>query len=224
MKLNKIVLLAVFVLFSLADLKAAVPVIYLSQTNTFSVNPSQTLSWNQFDPSLGTLTGITFEANSGLTGSFTVSNLGSSSMNARRSQAENIFEFLGSGSPGLVFSDSLSPIVTTPVSNNTGTTIGAGQSQIFTIAAGQGLALPSTDFFSYATYFTGAGSVLSAASMAINITSTGASYIVNSDAAKTEGSAILTYIYQVPEPSSGALLMLGIGGLIALRRVRRKAD
>ena len=221
MKLNKFLILAVFGLFSVADLKAAAPAIYISQTNSFSVNPTQTLSWTQFDSSLGTLTGITFEATSGLTGAFTVSNLGTSSMNARKSQAENIFEFLGSGSPGLVFSDTLTPITTTPVSNNTGTAISAGQSQVFTITAGQSLSLPITDLFFYANYFIGTGSVLSSASMAINITSTGANYTVDSSAAKTEGSAILTYIYSVPEPSSGSLILLGLGGLIALRRARR---
>ena len=221
MKYNQILTLTVFALFSFAEAKAAAPLISISQTNAFSVNPTQTLIWNQFDSSLGTLTGITFEATSGLSGSFTVSNQGSSSMTARRSTAENVFEFLGADSPGVIFSDSYTPVITTPVSNNTGTTIAAGQSQVFTITAGQSFSLPSADFFSFASYFTGTGTVLSDASMSINITATGATFQVDSSAAKTDGSAILTYIYQVPEPSSGALLLLGIGGLVALRRVRR---
>jgi hypothetical protein len=221
MKYNQILTLTAFALFSFAEAKAALPLISISQTNAFSVNPTQTLSWTQFDSSLGTLTGITFEATSGLSGSFTVSNQGSSSMNARRSTAENIFEFLGAGSPGVIFSDSYTPIITTPVSNTTGTAIAGGQSQVFTITAGQSFSLPSTDFFSFASYFTGTGTVLSESSMSINITATGATFQVDSSAAKTDGSAILTYIYQVPEPSSGALLLLGIGGLVALRRARR---
>ena len=182
MKYIQILTLVALALFPFTEAKAAASLISISQTNAFTVNPTQTLTWNQFDSSLGTLTGITFEASSGLTGTFTVSNLGTGSMNARKSQAENIFQFLGSGSPGLVFSDTLTPINTSPVSNNTGTEIFAGQSQVFTITAGQSLSLPNTSLFSYANYFIGTGSVLSSASMAINITSTGASYTVNSDA------------------------------------------
>ena len=167
MKYNQILTLTVFALFSFAEAKAAGPLISISQTNAFSVNPAQTLTWNQFDSSLGTLTGITFEATSGLSGSFTVSNQGSSSMTARRSTAENVFEFLGAGSPGVIFSDSYTPVITTPVSNNPGTTISVGQSQVFTITAGQSFSLPSADFFSFASYFTGTGTVLSDASMSL---------------------------------------------------------
>ena len=223
MQFHKISILVAVALVSFSEgkVKAAATVFSISQTNAFTVNPTQTLTWNQFDSSLGTLTGITFEATSGLSGSFTVSNQGSSSMTARRSTAENIFEFLGAGSPGVIFSDSYTPIITTPVSNNTGTVIAGGQSQVFTITAGQSFSLPSADFFSFASYFTGTGTVLSDASMSINITATGATFQVDSSAVNTDGSAILTYIYQVPEPSSGSLILLGLGGLVALRRARR---
>lgn len=206
-----------------AEARAASPLIYLAQTNSFAVNPSATLNWSQFDPNLGTLTGITFEASSGLAGSFTVINSSSSSMRARNSTAELLFNFLGTGSPGEVFSDTLAPISTSPTSNSTGTNISGNSSQVFTILAGQTIDLPLVDWYSFQSYFTGTGAVSSSASLAVNVTSTGGLYTLDSSATTASGSAILTYIYQVPEPSAASLLIFGLGGLAALRRVRRKS-
>jgi len=224
MKYPKLLIALAFAVALGAEARAAGPLVYLAQTNSFSVNPTATLNWNQFDSNLGTLTGITFEASSGLVGSFTVINSSSSSMKARNSTAELIFNFLGTGSPGEVFSDTLAPISTSPSSNSSGTNISGNSSQLFTIAAGQTVGLPLVDWFSYQSYFTGTGAVASSASLAVNVTSTGGLYTLDSSATTANGSAILTYIYQVPEPSAASLLIFGLGGVFALRRCRRKAD
>jgi hypothetical protein len=224
MKYQKLLITLAFAVALGAEARAVGPLVsYLAQTNSFSVNPTATLNWNQFDPNLGTLTGITFEASSGLVGSFTVINSSSSSMKARNSTAELLFNFLGTGSPGEVFSDALAPISTSPISNSTGTNISGNSSELFTIGPGQTVDLTLVNWFSYRSYFTGTGAVASSASLAVNVSSTGGLYTVDSSATTANGSAILTYIYQVPEPSAASLLIFGLGGLVAIRCVRRKS-
>lgn len=222
MKFVRSLLLMMFGLAFGAELHAAVPLVYLSQTNSFVANPSQSVSWNQFNPSLGTLSGITFEGTAGISGYFTVQNLDSaSSMNVSDSKVRFSFLFSGSGAPPRINSSYLTPITTSPVSNSTGTDIPAGATQPFDVIGTQYFSLPSTDWFSFASYFTGSGTVSSVASQSINITSDGPNYLLNSTPTASSGSAILTYIYTVPEPSCVSLLALGLGGLVALRRCRR---
>lgn len=227
MKFTKCFIAVAFAFALSTELRAAAPLVYLSQTNTFSVNPTTTLNWNKFDSSLGTLTGITFVANAVISGSFTVINQDvANEMTASDSNARYRFVFgAGAGTPGTIFSNYLQPIVTTPSTDSTGTVIGPDfASQVFSINGSQSYDSITKDWFSSsAGYFTGIGTVSSTVAQFVNITSTGSNYNLNSNATKTDGSAILTYIYQVPEPSSASLLIFGLGGLVALRRVGRRA-
>ena len=226
MKLNKFLILAVFGLFSVADLKAVSPLIQtIIQTNTFTVNPSQSLTWNQFDSSLGTLTGITFSVNAGISGSFTVFNSDTvSGLQVTDSNSRLRFAFgAGTGTPGNVFNEYIAPIPTSPLSDSVGSPVAANSSQLFTISAGTQYVDLMRDFFSSSqAYFTGLGTVSSVVQQFLAITSTGENYNLNSSLTKSSGTAVLTYTYQVPEPSSGSLILLGLGGLVALRRMRRR--
>lgn len=223
MKYIQILALVALALFPFTEAKAAAPLISISQTNAFTVNPTQTLTWNQFDSSLGTLTGITFDVTAGISGSFLVTNFDTASgLQVTDSNSRLRFLFsTGTGSPGSVFNDYINPIPTSPLSDSVGSPIAASGSQVFSISAGTQYVDLTRNFFSSSQYFTGLGTVTSAVQQFLAITSTGENYNLNSGLTKSSGTAVLTYIYQVPEPSSGVLLLLGIGGLVALRRARR---
>ena len=227
MKYQKLLITLAFAVALGAEARAVGPLVsYLSQTNSFSVNPTATLNWNQFDSSLGELTGITFEASSGLIGSFRVTNSDLvTSLQVTDSKSELRFRFsTGTGSPGDVFNETISPIPTLPSSDSTGSTVGASSFRVFAINAGTQYADLTRNFFSSSqSYFTGSGTVSSAVQQFLSITSTGENYSLNSTDTKSSGTAVLTYIYQVPEPSAASLLIFGLGGLAAIRCVRRKS-
>ena len=200
---------------------------YIYQTNTFAVNSGLiSKNWQQFNPTLGTLTGITFEASAGLSGSFFVENQNTSANQIRvRYSADRISAaFIGENSPGDILGNAYQYISTNPDSGFGGTYISQGLSTTFNINNGQTMTLPSEDLFPFASYFTGLGIVSTDFSQLFNVTVTGGAYRVNSDNVLADGSATLTYIYQVPEPSAASLLIFGLGGVFALRRCRRKAD
>lgn len=225
MKYPKFLIALAFVLALGAEARAAVPLVYLSQTNSFLVNPAATLNWNQFDSNLGTLTGITFTVNAGISGSFTVTNRDLvSSLLVTDSNSRLRLRFTGTGSPGDIFNEYIAPIPTSPLSDSTGTFVEADSSQVFAITPGTQYAELTRDFFPTSqAYFTGLGTISSQVQQFLLITSTGEDFILSSTNTKSSGTAVLTYIYQVPEPSAASLLIFGLGGLAALRRVRRNA-
>jgi hypothetical protein len=203
---------------------------YINQTNTFAVNAgSISKQWQQFDPTLGTLTGITFEASAALSGSFDVENQNTVNNPIRvRNSNDGILVTFQEGdegyvSPGAIFGTQYDPILTSPDSGSTGTTVNRGITRTFSIDNGQTMILPLQDLFPYESYFTGLGTVSSDFSQLFAVSVSGGAYRVNSDNVLANGSATLTYIYQVPEPSAASLLIFGLGGLAAIRCVRRKS-
>jgi hypothetical protein len=203
---------------------------YINQTNTFAVNSgSISTQWQQFDPRLGTLTGITFEASAALSGSFDVENQNTSNnpIRVRDSNDQILVTFQDNSpdysSPGDIFGTDYDPILTSPDPGTLGTSINRGVTTTFNINNGQTMILLSEDLFPYELYFTGLGTVSSDFSQIFNVTVTGGRYRVNSDNVLANGSATLTYIYTVPEPSAASLLIFGLGGLAAIRCVRRKS-
>jgi len=231
MKYTKTLIALAFAVALGAEARAAGPLVYLAQTNSFIVNPVAPLNWNQFDSNLGTLTGITFNVNAGISGSFTVTNRDPvSSLFVTDSNSRLRLRFRtaesrpGTGSPGDIFNEYIAPIPTSPLSNSTGTVVGADSSQVFTITAGTQYAELTRDFFPTSqAYFTGLGTISSEVQQFLLITSTGEDFNLSSTNTKSSGTAVLTYIYQVPEPSAASLLIFGLGGLVAMRCVRRKS-
>lgn len=199
--------------------------LYIYQTNTFAVNSgSISKEWQQFDPTLGTLTGITFEASATLSGSFVVENQNTSNNRIRvwyPTDRINV-AFQGDESPGDWMGTEYGPISTSPDSGSVGTYINRGATTTFNIDNGQTMILPSEDLFSF-YYFTGLGTVSTDFSQFFAVSVSGGMNRVNSENVLATGSATLTYIYQVPEPSAASLLIFGLGGLAAIRCVRRKS-
>jgi len=227
MKYQKLLITLAFAVALGAEARAVGPLVsYLSQTNSFIVNPVETLDWNKFDSNLGTLTGISFSVNAVISGSFTVTNTDPvTPLQVTDSDSRLRFQFsTGTGSPGSVFNSYISPIPTLPSSDSTGSTVGASSSRVFDINAGTQYTDLTRDFFSSSqAYFTGSGTVISEVQQFLRITSTGEKYSLDSSDTKSSGTAVLTYIYQVPEPSAASLLIFGLGGLVAVRCVRRKS-
>ena len=225
MKYTKTLIALAFAVALGAEARAAGPLVYLAQTNSFIVNPVAPLNWNQFDSNLGTLTGITFNVNAGISGSFTVTNRDPvSSLFVTDSKSRLRLRFTGTGSPGDIFNEYIAPIPTSPLSDSTGTVVGEDSSQVFTITAGTQYAELTRDFFPTSqAYFTGLGTISSEVQQFLLITSTGEDFNLSSTNTKSSGTAVLTYIYQVPEPSAASLLIFGLGGLVAMRCVRRKS-
>ena len=229
MKYPKI--LSAFALLSILGMEGhSETLLYIYQTNTFAVNSgSISKQWQQFDPTLGTLTGITFEASAALSGSFDVENQNTvnNSIRVRNSNDQILVTFQDNSpdyvSPGAIFGTQYDPILTSPDSGSTGTTVNRGITRTFSINIGQTMILPLQELFPYESYFTGLGTVSSDFSQLFAVSVSGGAYRVNSDNVLANGSATLTYIYQVPEPSAASLLIFGLGGLVAVRCVRRKS-
>ena len=223
-------ILIAFALLSIAGMEGhSETLLYIYQTNTFAVNSgSISREWQQFNPTLGTLTGITFEASAALSGSFQVQNQNPSNTQIRvRFSTDRIFvafqEQADVGNPVPIIGTAYQFISTVPNSATTGTYINQGTTTTFSINNGQTMILPLEDLIGFEDYFTGFGTVSTDFSQLFNVQVTGGTFSVNSENVLATGSATLTYIYTVPEPSAASILIFGLGGLAALRRVRRNA-
>jgi hypothetical protein len=228
MKYPKI--LGAFALLSILGMEGhSESLLHIYQTNTFAVNSGPiSKQWQQFDPTLGTLTGITFEASAGLSGWFDVQNQNTNNNRILvRFSSDRILvafqEQADVGNPVSVMGTRYQFISTVPNSASTGTYINQGTTTTFSINNGQTMILPIEDFLPFEDYFTGFGTFSTDFSQLFLVQVTGGTFSVNSENVLATGSATLTYTYQVPEPSVASLLIFGLGGLVAVRCVRRKS-
>jgi len=171
-----------------------------------------TLSFAQFDSSLGTLESIELSFASSLVLSGSVTNISSASHNYTLNGSSKA-TLIGNG---FNFSETLA---SGPISIGT---IGKHATKLLAPISGAGS--DSATILSGFTPYLGLGTVdfTFASTKNFNLTPAAATLDL---LAKVGGSATLTYNYEaaVPEPASWALMLFGFGGMGAVMRVRRRA-
>lgn len=190
--------------------------------------------FNQFNPSLGSLTGVDVIVNSSYAaGSATVTNNSpTSNVTIRFIQSDlEVFEDVALG-----FSGYAGPTVnlnTSPTAKNPANFVLIPQAQqSFTVNAGQSLSGNTAQEIPISSgslgAYLGSGTVSFYAISSINLTTIGSAYTVNSSAYNAPTSLSLRYTYTaapspVPEPGQVAasiLLAVAVGGAWAYRRWR----
>lgn len=200
----------------------------LTQTVSFL---SSSFIFDQYNPSLGTLTGISLSiVESNDLGSFHVI----ATTNLRVKNPTDFFTLTDNQNSGGGYTGSSTALLTTP---GTATTLGhfvaAGTNQTYTLT-GKSL-INSTavteDLSGFLATYTGTGSVSFGAKITPQIVVTGGSGTQILDNWSNTTKIALVYSYTVPDPvpavpeasSSLALLALGVGGLLTRRRSKRAA-
>jgi len=227
MKLNKFLILSVFGLFSMTDLRAAGPMIMTySQTNSFAnfTTSPRTLNFNLLDTAFNQSVALSDIISISITaslikgaGTWSITEIDEQTQFVTATQSTKAW-FTSSKRIGIDGSES-TPALDSPFSQLIGIAPLATESGDFgTFSTGVfGGPLDGsfyTDYLGTGTF----GIVLNGAQ---SFVVTGGAVNQSSTPPRISGNVIVTYEIAVPEPSSGALLMLGLGGLVALRRMRR---
>ncbi len=206
------------------------------QTSALNVDTDSGVNFvfNQFNPALGSLTGVDVIVNSSFAaGSATVTNNSpTNNVTIRFIQSElDVFD-----APALGFNGYAGPTVslnTSPTAKHpTNFVLSPLGQQSFTVNAGQSLSGNATQEIAISSgslgSYLGGGTVSFFAISSINLTTIGSSYAVDSTAYYAPTSLSLRYTYTaspspVPEPGQVAasiLLALGAGGFWVYRRWR----
>ncbi|MTV39550.1 choice-of-anchor E domain-containing protein [Duganella radicis] len=203
-----------------APAMAAVVEYDITSLNTTQTNILTNLLIQKFDSSLGTLTGITIEYESAVSGHVALSN---SSLTKDKSATVGLTATMAlTGPGGLSLSDTdtlFSGVVVTAVKNTTNVIVASGEGNL---SGSQALDA------AYFGLFTGTGSVT--ASLAINATGAAAvsSGVRPQFTTLADGAGKVTYTYDiapVPEPETYGMLLLGLGVVAyAAKRKSRSAQ
>ena len=194
----------------------------ITQLQSFSGLSTNSLvqTWNQFDSTLGTLTGISLTIDGTVTGSFNVSNVDSiDPANLSNPRDRLRLTFTGSGAPP-VQQTTQTTLTTTPAMPYEMDPLSNGSFNLGPIP--QSLGSVNNNLFTFASFFTGLGTLSSTLIQPFVLTSDNSgNTIVDYSQMFASGSVSLDYTYNaVPEPSTYALF--GIGALALVIAYRRK--
>lgn len=173
----------------------------------------------QFDSSLGTLTGVrVIVVQSALAGSFTVTNNGETDIEVDKVTSDFRVQQVSSGLGYSQVLIELDPLGTDPVSNPSAT-IAPTKLQEFTITSSAYTISDQIIDGAFFSAYEGSGDVTFGIRNRLIVTTTGATFAVDSGNVATTTQMAIEYTYEViPEPSTA---LLGSLGLFALLRRRR---
>jgi hypothetical protein len=176
----------------------------------------------QFDPSFGTLTGVTVKVvESSLTGNFKVTNAGLTTLTVGPNTADFRVDDVSNNLGYAVQLIEIEPLLTA-ASTSPFDQISSGDFEVYTITPNQGYSVDdqNIDASKFAAY-TGTGDVTFNVRNRINIAATGSSYTVDTANAYTSTKMAITYTYTpIPEPGSWLIVCGGLGAGLFVRRRR----
>ena len=193
----------------------------LTQTQSYSLAGTSSVTsvtFNQWNPSGGSLTNITLSIAGAVSGTFEVFNTAATDLTVSNARTQQTFTFPGVGAPPAIFTTNAMLLQTFPSTVPLYAVIDGFDSQVFVITNNMPIALTgSYNLTPYASYFTGTGTVTLNIYSSFNLSGDGPRTFDKSGLT-TAGTATLN---MVPEPSTYALLAVSALALATFARRRR---
>ena len=205
---------------------ATAPAAIVFQTQNFSsVTTGTVLNWNQFDSSLGILTGVVFDFTGTLSGSFSITDTDDfSDVTVSNPNARLGLTFSGVGAPSAL-QGTAATFTTSPANPFV---VSGSATQVFDVDPAPFTLTPftSSNLIGSAAYFTGLSTFDTSILRIMQVTLTGGTSTQDFSAALAAGTLGLTYEYTpaevIPEPGTWAAAALLVGGAAFMRWRRRQ--